>query len=54
MVIMDFNSEYIVEISCPNCGCKDIIIENFLGFFGFYACKKCGFKKEKSETVKEP
>lgn len=52
-MIMDFgDSEYEIDMRCPNCGSKDIITEFFLGLYYFSSCRKCGFRKDKTEAVR--
>ena len=39
-----------VKFICPNCGSKDIIIEEEEnGFYHLYTCKLCGYKNQKKK-----
>jgi len=38
-------TEYEIEVFCPNCGSKNVVVDYSTGFFNFEECLKCEFKK---------
>jgi len=44
----DFN-EYDYEITCPNCGSGNVVVEEKEGYYYIGNCKKCGYKKQESK-----
>lgn len=45
MLFMHHDTEYEIEVFCPHCGSKDVVVDYSTGFFTFSECLKCSFKK---------
>jgi len=46
------DTEYEVEVFCPNCGSKNVVVNYSTGFFDFSECLKCGSKKGQNRAEK--
>ena len=40
--------EYEIEVFCPHCGSKNVVVDYSTGFFTFSECLKCGSKKSQN------
>jgi len=43
--LIHHQTEYEIEVFCPHCGSKNVVVDFNTGFFTFSECLKCSFRK---------
>ena len=52
MLFIHHQTEYEIEIFCPSCGSKNVIVDYSTGFFTFEECLKCGYSKKQNNRFR--